>query len=833
MGLETILDLGGKWQVRSQDGKYRFEGRVPGSVYLDLEKKGSFGPKGLFWREVNRGATAVADRVFIYERTFTVPADFPAGSSVRQTLECEGLDTLVELRVNGALVGKADNMHRLWAFPVDGLLKPGVNRIQLVFDNTLAFIAKGKKRRDLFDGGGGIETMKGFNHIRKNSCAYGWDWGPQVPDIGIWRDIRITSRAHARLDSVRVSQIHRKGAVLLELRPELTSWSDMPLSFSAVLTAPDGKKAGVRGELESGSKPGVFRIEIRNPEIWWPNGLGAQPLYHLACEIHTHAGDVLGTHAMEIGLRTVTVDRTKDRWGEAFTFVVNGVPIFARGGDYIPEDVCLNRPDSGATKRLLEQAVAANYNCVRVWGGGVYPSDDFYGHCDRMGLLVWQDLMFACALYPMDDPHFRASIAAEVRDNLTRIRHHACLGLVCGNNEMEWAFEEWNMKGAGKRERREYLEQYQVLFPAIASEVSPDIYYWPASPSSGGDFEAPNDANKGDVHFWKVWHGRAPFDEYAKQHFRFLSEFGFESFPSIKTIESFTQPGDRNVFSPVMEDHQRCAGGNGTILYYISQHLPYPKNFPSLVYASQVIQAEAMKSGIEHMRRNRGRCMGSVYWQFNDNWPVASWASLDYYGRWKALHYLAKRVYDNVLVSSTVDGRKAEIHVSNEGKAAASGLLKWSLVTLSGKTIRKGQRSLAAKAFSSSAALKLDFTRDLAPGLERDSALVYSFRLKNGSEYHGSDVFTRSKFLSLKDPGLNLKVTEVKGRIRIDVSAKAFARFVWLDLKKSDVVFSDNYFDLPAGATRTVWVDQNPAGLSVVRVRGELGALSLFESFEG
>ncbi|MBN8217088.1 MAG: glycoside hydrolase family 2 protein [Spirochaetes bacterium] len=828
----TILDLGGKWRVHSKDGKYRFEGQVPGSVFFDLEKKGAFGPKGLFWREANRAAPAVADRVFIYERTFKIPAGFPAGSFVRQTLECEGLDTLAEVRVNGTLVGKADNMHRSWAFPVDGLLKAGENRIQIAFDNTLAFIAKGKKRRDLFDGGGGVETMKGFNHIRKNSCSYGWDWGPQVPDVGIWRPIRLTARAHARLDSVRVQQVHRKGAVSLSISPELTAWSEIPLTFSAVLTAPDGKKTGIHGEIEPNTAAGPFRMEIRNPELWWPHGLGAQPLYRLECEVRTHGGDLLGSRALDLGLRTVAVDRSPDRHGEAFTFVVNGVPIFARGGDYIPEDVFLNRPDRAATESLLKQAVAANYNCVRVWGGGVYPVDDFYDLCDRMGLLVWQDLMFACALYPMDDPRFRASIAAEVRDNLVRIRHHACLGLVCGNNEMEWAFEEWNMKGAGKRERREYLEQYQALFPAIAGEACPDVHYWPASPSSGGDFEAPNDANKGDVHFWKVWHGRAPFEEYTKHHFRFLSEFGFESFPSIKTIEAFTEPGDRNVFSPVMEDHQRCAGGNGTILYYVSQHLRYPKDFASLVYASQVIQAEAMRTGIEHMRRNRGRCMGSVYWQFNDNWPVASWASIDYHGRWKALHYLARRIYDNVLVSSVVDGKTAEIHLSNEGREGVAGELRWSLVSLAGRTLRKGRKALAAGALSSKAALRLDFTRELADGMEREAALVYGFYGKKGAVCHGSAFFTRSKFLSLEDPGLRVKVSEAKGRVRIDVKARSFARFVWLDLKKADVVFSDNYFDLAAGETRTVWVEQNPSALAASRIRSELTCISLFDSFE-
>lgn len=824
-----VLDLAGDWTIKSQDGKYQLKGPMPGSILHELEKSGAFGPKGLFWREENRKAPAFMDQAWAVSRSFPVGADMFATPGSQASLVCEGLDTLATVRLNGKVIGHSDNQHRTWRFPLDGHLRKGTNTIDITFANALEAARQGKKRRDLFDGGGGLETMKGFNHLRKCACSFGWDWGPQVPDAGIWRPIRIEVNRVARLQSVRVLQKHSKNRVDLVITPELERSGDMPMVVESMLTSPEGRRQNITAAFEPGH-PVDLRLSVDNPLLWWPRGLGAQPLYTLETVLRTFSGDEVARDRRRIGLRTLEVDQSKDKAGERFAFVANGVDFFAMGGDWIPEDVFLTRPTKAQTRRRLEDAADANFNCLRVWGGGVYPDDHFFDVCDELGLVIWQDLMFACALYPWDRPDFRATTLAELRDNLTRLRHHASLGLICGNNEMEWAFEEWNMAGAGKRERREYLEMYQVDFARVCGEVCPEVFYWPASPSSGGDFENPNDANRGDVHFWKVWHGRAPFEEYGKHKFRFLSEFGFESFPDLKTALSFTEEKDRNIFSPVMEDHQRCKGGNGTILYYVSEHLRLPKDFASTLYASQFIQAEAMRYGIEHMRRNRGVCMGAVYWQYNDNWPVASWASVDHLGRWKMLHYVAKRIFAPEAASAHIDGLKAEIHLANEGRGAARGALSWSLETLSGKKVKSGLVKMAIPPLASKCLLKADFSAALTGVKSRDHVLVWVWKSPTG-ESRGTAAFGRIKHLELTDPKLSLKILRQGDGLAVEVKAASYAKAVWLDLKSVDGRFSDNGFDMAAGETRRIAVEQLPPKIDGARLKKELTVRSMIDSY--
>lgn len=825
-----IVDLAGLWTIRSQDGRFNLKGPMPGSILHELEKDGAFGPKGLFWREENRKAPALMDQAWAVSRNFTMPGDLLGIPGTRAYLVCEGLDTLATVRLNGTVIAKTDNQHRTWRIPLGRELKKGANHLDITFANALEAARQGQKRRELFSGGGGVETIPGFNHVRKCACSYGWDWGPQVPDAGIWRPIRIEVVRVAHLASVRVTQKHLKNRVDLTITPELDRLDDLPMVVETTLLFPDGRRKSATAALEAG-QPVSLPLTVENPALWWPRGLGEQPLYVLETVLRTFSGDVIARDRKRLGLRTLTVDRSKDKTGERFAFVVNGVPFFAMGGDWIPEDVYLTRPSREETRRRLEDAVQANFNCLRVWGGGVYPDDFFFDTCDELGLVIWQDLMFACALYPWDMESFRQTTLAELRDNLNRMRHHACLGLICGNNEMEWAFEEWNMKGAGKRERREYLEMYQVDFARVAAEVCPEIFYWPASPSSGGDFEKPNDADRGDVHFWKVWHGRAPFEEYAKHKFRFLSEFGFESFPALKTALSFTEPGDRNVFSPVMEDHQRCKGGNGTILYYVSEHLRLPTDFAGTLYASQFIQAEAMRFGIEHMRRHRGICMGAVYWQYNDNWPVASWASVDHLGRWKMLHYVAKRIFAPQAASAWIDGQTAEIHLANEGRDVASGILSWSLQTLAGKKVKSGTIKASVPALTSRKLFSADFGKDLAGHGARSHVLVWVWRDEKGVESRGTASFCRIKHLELEDPKLSLKVVKEGDGFAVEVKAASYAKAVWLDLKNLDARFSDNGLDLAAGESRRIRIEWLSAKADGARLKRELTARSMVDSY--
>jgi beta-mannosidase len=852
-----MIDLGGEWDIDSLDGEYSLKGRVPGTLFEHLETRGDFGPGGISYRENNRRCAPIAERDFRYSRGFEIDGDSLPGAGRPVFLEADGLDTLATLILNGVEIGKAENMHRRWRFDAGKALRKGANRIEIRFANAPAYC-----RREWPASKPWHTAMEnpeicypGFNAIRKSHCSFGWDWGPIVPDLGIWRPIRLVKYDQVRIAGIEVRQSHSPGGrVSLSVNAETEEYgNDRAYSLRFDLTHPDGR---VEGFDAPPGKP--LRIEVSEPRLWWPNGMGGQPLYGLRAQARAGT-EVLHEKSIKLGLRTLGVNRTRDRWGESFEFAANGVPFFARGADYIPEDLCLARAGRARTERLLRDSVSANFNCIRVWGGGVYPSEDFYDLCDELGLVVWQDLMFACALYDFSAPAFRENVIAEVRDNLERIRHRACLGLVCGNNEMETALIHWNIHPS-KKAKRDYLEQYERVFPRLMKEVCPDVFYWPSSPSSGGAFRDPNSPDRGDCHYWEVWHGNKDFSEFSKHYFRFMSEFGFESFPSMKTIRSFALPEDLNVAGPVMEDHQRCIGGNGKIMSYAARYFRFPKGFPETVYLSQICQADALRHGMEHWRRNRGRCMGSVYWQLNDNWPVASWSSIDHAGRWKALHYFARRSYAPLLVSTfqpearglspldhilplgnghfTRKPALIEIHLSNESRETAEGEIGWELIGLDGERLEQGSIQARASGFSSVMAGKLDFTARIR-GREAPRGALLSWKAGlGGKRLSGFHAFLPYKQLELRDPELSFSVQPAALRL----SAAAPALFVEIDHEDYDLRLSDNFFfmdgrnDVVVGIERATLngkdVDVSAAGFAEALATG-LRLRSLFDSYSG
>ena len=785
------LSLCGAWVLDIPGSAFpRVPAQVPGSVYHDLLTAGEIPDP--FYRDNENEALKLMDNDFVYSCSFTVPASLLENDAV--VLHCDGLDTLATVTVNGCLVGTAKNMHRTYEFDVKSVLRAGENEISVKFDSPTRFI---KEAYALSRADGSSDAMVGFPLIRKAHCMFGWDWGPRLPDAGIWRDISILGVRTARIRDVHVLQFHEEGKVTLEINThvtELTGSADVKVS----VTAPDGTVFTAEGEKAV--------MEIENPALWWPNGLGDQPLYTVTVEL----GDGLDSWSRRIGLRTLTVTRKKDQWGESFSHCVNGVDVFAMGADYIPEDNLLPRVNPERTRRLLEDAKAANMNCVRVWGGGYYPDDFFYDICDELGLLVWQDFMFACAVYNLTED-FEENIKAEFVDNVRRLRHHASLALWCGNNEMEQfvAQGEWVSSMAQKAD---YIKMYEYIIPKILKVEDPQTFYWPASPSSGGSFDEPQDPNRGDVHYWDVWHGLKPFTDYRNYLFRYVSEFGFQSFPCMETIEAFTAPEDRNVFSYVMEKHQRNASANGRIVSYLSQMYLYPGELTDLVYASQLLQAQAMQYGVEHWRRNRNdsRCMGAVVWQLNDCWPVASWASIDYYGRWKALHYYEKRFFAPVLISCHEEGilsqntnvnaepfdlkKTARLNVSNETLKPFTGKASWALRRPDASVIDSGSFEVNCPAMSAVWLPQQDFS---------DKATYdcyYSYALEDGQGNvvgEGTVLFCAPKHFHFADPQLEARIEGDE----IVVTAKTYARSVEL-MAGPDTLLSDNYFDMNAGTRR-------------------------------
>ncbi len=791
------------WLMSSPSGENFIEASVPGSVYCDLLNNNMM--EDPYWKDNEIEALKLMDRSYEYKKTFDCEADLLNQSDVM--LVFEGLDTIADIFLNGKKIGHAENMHRTFKYSVKNLLQEKDNILQVVFSSPTEYIAKAYEKAPTR---GTEDAMNGFVHLRKAHYMFGWDWGAHLPDAGIWRPVYLLGINKAAIETVSVLQFHKNGKVNLELKPEISiaenGLNEEDFEYSYVITDPDGKDI-LFGEV-------LDDITIEEPKLWWPNGFGDQNLYTVSVILKDKTDTELDRWERRIGLRTVTMDRTPDKWGERFATCVNGVNIFAMGADYIPEDHLLGRVTKETTRTLLEKAVFANFNSIRVWGGGHYPEDWFFDLCDEMGLLVWQDFMFACAVYDLT-PEFEENIKAEIKDNLIRMRHHASLGLMCGNNEMEQFVKErvWVSKDS---EVRDYIIMYERIMPKMMAEYAPQVYYWPASPSSGGSFDDPRDENRGDVHYWDVWHGNVPFSEYRKFYFRYLSEFGFQSFPSKKTVETFTDDErDMNIFSYIMERHQRNGAANGKIMNYMQQTYKYPTEFSTVIYASQLLQADAIRYGVEHFRRNRNdsRCMGAVYWQFNDCWPVASWSSVDYCQRLKALHYYARRFFAPIMISCEEEGmlgsgqelvrvpfefkKSIRLNVTNETLKDEEMIVKWQLRNSKAEVLREEETRIMVPSLTS---VWLD--RVELPNVNIYDEYVSFAAYKDGDKVsEGTVIFSYPKYFRYENPELTYSVEGNK----ITVSAKNYAKSVEILNENEDLILSDNYFDLN-GDSKTVEV---------------------------
>ena len=818
-----ILNLDGKWELRNEEGEMICPVEVPGTVISGLFAAGKI--EDPYYRENEYKVRELFWKDYQFVHSFAVDQELMGQKELK--LVCNGLDTLAQICINGKDLASTDNMHRTYTFSIKEYVHEGENEISITFHSVLRFIENYPYKENKTIHNVACGAMKGNQLVRKGHSMFGWDWGPQLVDAGIWRDIYIEGNSDARIEDVRIRQFHElDGSVrvkvtiaLSDMETEITLaqlLSEEQSGTKVTVTLAEKNDEDVSGAIATVTAEYIEQISgesydqdiyeaeivVENPKLWWPNGYGEQSLYQLTVSIDSDAkkGANAGqTVQKTIGLRTLTVSQEADEWGNEFAFTVNGVKIFTKGGDYIPENAVYPWIKKEQQDYLLKSCVRANFNCIRVWGGGYYPSDIFYDLCDQYGLIVWQDLMYACNVYDVTED-FAATARQETLDNVRRIRHHASLGLWCGNNEIESAWHHWgDFQKESMYLRADYIKLFEDILPKALRKADDVTFYWPSSPSSGGCFDDPDSDRRGDVHYWDVWHGQKPFSDYQKYYFRFCSEFGFQSFPCLKTVETFTEEKDRNIFSKVMESHQKNDSANGKMLYYLSENFKYPKDFKSLLYVTQVLQGMAIKSGVDHWRRNRGRCMGTLYWQINDNWPVASWAGIDYYGRWKALHYMAVKFYAPVAVSIQKTPDSISVHLENETFEVQKCSVSLRVRDMGFHILKEWRTDAQADPLSVKKLLNCPFKMEFVETgfVDVDNLFLEAeVVLADGAVLTDTDTLMPYKHLELVKPHFVTEVNETEDCFVISVQSDVFAPFVEMDFADADVIFSDNFFTI-------------------------------------
>ncbi len=815
----------GKWRLQAVGDSDWYPVSIPGEVHIALMEADRIPDP--FAADNELEVSWVAETDWIFEGVIQVSEELLNEDQV--ILSFDGLDTLAYVFINGSLLGKTKNAFRSYSWDVKELVKPGDNGIKLIFHSPVNHVSPLQEATPLPSP---KESIPGGPYLRKAPCQWGWDWGPKLPPIGIWKDARLTGYSTAKLGKVRIRQDHRiDGQVIVSADVSVHQWSEVGLQVCFSMHDPNGNTFATTCRVAEGRTS--LSIDISDPELWWPNGYGEQALYEAQISLRLEDDTVLDSKHFQLGLRTLELQQEKDEFGENFTFVVNGVPIFAKGANWIPADTFPTRITKLDLDQLLGDAAGAHHNMIRVWGGGFYESEDFYDICDKYGILVWQDFLFSCSIYPLNDPEFIDEVHQEVIDNVERIRHRASLALWCGNNEMDWGWESWGWsEGDFDDFRRAYEEFFYQTLPGWLSKLDPDTPYWFSSPTSGTPFVDSNSNNKGDAHYWDVWHGAKPFSSYRDQYPRFMSEFGFQSLPPLKTLRTYADECHWNLTDYMIEHHQRSSYASALFMGQMAMHYLMPVDFPSLVYMTMVLQAEGIRYGVEHWRRNRHRVSGTLYWQLNDCWPVASWSSLDYFKRWKALHYASRRFYAPLLLSIEDDKTRAgmSVHLTSDLLEEWHGEVRWRLIRLDGEILESGEVDVEVTSLSSVKLFENEFNQ-LSLGEKRETVFIAQLVKEDVVVMTQLATFVPDKHVQLVKPQLQATLREGEGAsVIVELTTGYLARLVELSLDDADVVFSDNYFNVLPGEMVQVTCPK-PEGWSIDDVGRSLTVFSLYDSF--
>ncbi|HSY19307.1 MAG TPA: glycoside hydrolase family 2 protein [Candidatus Acidoferrales bacterium] len=771
------LDLGGNWQVSATGKEDWFPATVPGNIYTDLLAANRIPDP--FYRDNEKSVQWVAHTGWIYRRTFDVPVEVLKNDRV--LLRCEGLDTVASIKVNGTNVGQTDNMFRLWEFDVKPVLSVGANTIEVTFTSPYDYIKAHESDT------APAKFVRERAWIRKEPCSFGWDWGPVLPGCGIWEKISLETFNAGRMTDVSVQQdlSDKHNAVLsVEIAAETVPTAKMPLT--ALTAVFDGKKLICKKEVELTGNKCEARLVIPNPKLWWPAGMGGQPLYEVRVELRDASRQPVDSTARRIGLRTLKIYQAAE--DHPLYFEVNGVPFFAKGANCIPLDMFPNRVPADKPRRFVADAVAVNMNMLRFWGGGHYENDAWFDACDELGICVWLDFKFACAAYPAFDEKFMDDVRLEARDNLLRLRHHPCIAVWCGNNEISLSWWKGPTWAPNRMSDADYDQLFKNLLAEQVRQFAPQANYVSGSPDCG------------DTHYWDVWHGPKSFESYRTQS-GFMSEFGWQSFPGLKTIRAFTNETDRaSVVTEVMKWHQRSGGENCNqkMVDMIQRYFQPPKDFEMTLQLSQMLQGFGIKLGAEYWRQIRPKATGCIFWQYNDIWPGMSWSSVDYFGRWKALHYLARKFYSPVLVSAAENAstRSADLFISSDLMTDQHGKLEWSVTDLSGGVLAEDSMPVSVPAQKSVQVKTLDLEQPVQS--HGTGGFLTWLKLDLGGKTVSENLVLLAppKEFKLLNPELTVITTAHGEEFVVAVHAKKTALWAWLELQNADARFSDNYFHL-------------------------------------
>lgn len=796
------------------------DAKVPGTIHQDLLNHNRI--PNPFYGMNEEAVQWVENEDWMYRTSFVVTEEQLNRDAA--VLELDGLDTYADVFLNGALILRSDNMFVGHKVPVKSVLRKGENRLLIRFRSAVKeALPQWETNGFDYPADNDHSSKRVSIYTRKAPYSYGWDWGIRLATCGIWRPVRLVFSDVARIEDYYVRQASVSASKAdVDNRLEITNVTSQPVSALLKVayhySANDTKEVQKQIELRPGENTVSMPVMIDNPHLWMPNGWGEPSLYKFTASVSVDGVEV-ASQERQVGLRSIRVVMEDDEHGKSFYFEVNGHPMFAKGANFIPDDALLPNVTTERYKRIFEDVKAANMNMLRVWGGGIYEDDKFYDEADRNGILIWQDFLFACTTYP-HDPLFLKRVEAEAEYNIKRLRGHASLAMWCGNNEIYEGVRYWGWKNKYTAEafaemNRGYDVLFRQLLPDMVKRFDSDRFYMHGSPYEA-NWGRPESWKIADSHNWGTWYGRKPFESFDSEIPRFMSEYGFQAFPEMKTIRTFAEEKDFELESPVMNAHQKATIGNALIKQTMGLYYKVPAKFEDLVYVGLVLQGQGMRHGIEAHRRNRPYCMGSLFWQLNDSWPVVSWSSIDYYGNWKAMQYQSQRAFAPVLINAIKEGDDLCVYlISDELQDRGDVRLTVELMDFDGKSHGKWTHSGKLSANTSMLFLKKRVYEFLSKQDAATSFLRFTLKAKNGAAL-ADEVFYFAYPKDQKLPEARIE-TSVKRRgeaIEMTLKADKLARDIFIEVPVQGVRFSDNFFDLLPGQRKKITIT-SPEGYSL------------------